>query len=116
MESNEIPTPPLLAELAINDEFTKELIRFNFNFILQAIKTRRNIEILKQDGYFERAVSLYNDEDFRSLHFLLSAETDEVLVQLVGNRLEIPSVQQGPGKKSITVEKQVLISLWYLEP
>ena len=106
MESTEIPPPPLLAELAINDDFTKELIRLNFNFILQAIETRRNIEILKQGGYFERAVSLYNDEDFRSLHFF----------QLVGNRLEIPSVQQGPGRKSITVEKQVLISLWYLEP
>ena len=50
MESNEIPPPPLLAELAINDDFTKELIRLNFNFILQAIKTRRNIDILKQDG------------------------------------------------------------------
>ena len=30
----------------------------DFNFILQAIKTRRNIKILKQDGYFERTVSL----------------------------------------------------------
>ena len=106
MESNEIPPPPLLAELAINDDFTKELIRFNFNFILQAIKKRRNIEILKQDGYFERAVSLYNDEDFRSLHFLLSSETDEVLVQLAGNLLEIPSVQQGPGKNLLLLKSK----------
>ena len=66
--------PPLLAELAMNDDFTEVLFRLNssnddFNFILQAIKTRRNIKILKQDGYFERAVSLYNDKDFISLHF-----------------------------------------------
>ena len=75
---------------------------------------------MKQDGYLERAVSLavslYNDEYFRSLHFRLNTETVEVLIQLVGNRLEIPSVQQGPGRPSITVEKQVLISLWYLGP
>ena len=65
MASNEffIPPPPLLAELAINDDFTKVLFRlyssdYDFNFILQAIKTRRNIKILKQDGYFERTVSL----------------------------------------------------------
>ena len=58
MASNEFfyppPPPPLLAELAINDDFTKELFRLyssddDFNFILQAIKTR-NIKILKQDG------------------------------------------------------------------
>ena len=65
--------PPLLVELAMDDDFTEVLFRLNssndFNFILQAIKTRRNIKILKQDGYFEKAVSLYNDEDFRSLHF-----------------------------------------------
>ena len=69
MASNEFfilpppPPPPLLAELAINDDFTKVLFRLyssddDFNFILQAIKTRRNIKILKQDGYFERTVSL----------------------------------------------------------
>ena len=52
---------PLLAELAMDDGFTKVLFWSNsnddnFNFILQAIKTRRNIKILKQDGYSERAV------------------------------------------------------------
>ena len=67
--------PPLLAKLAMDDDFTKVLFRLkssdddDFNFILQAIKARRNIKILKQDRYFERAVSLYNDEDFGSLHF-----------------------------------------------
>ena len=66
--------PPLLAELAMDDDFKELLFRLNssdddFNFILQAIKTMRNIKILKQDGYFERTVSLYNNEDFRSLHF-----------------------------------------------
>ena len=66
--------PPLLVELAMDDDFTEVLFRLNssdddFNFSFQAIKTRRNIKILKQDGYFERAVSLYKDEDFRSLHF-----------------------------------------------
>ena len=66
--------PPLLAELAMDDDFAEVFLLLNsnddvFNFILQAIKTRRNIKILKQDEYFERAVSLYNDEDFRSLHF-----------------------------------------------
>ena len=44
-------------------------IDVDFNFILQAIKTRRN-KILKQDGYFERVVSLYNHKDFRSLHLM----------------------------------------------
>ena len=65
MASNEFfyPPPPLLSELAINDDFTNVLFRLysidhDFNFILQAIKTRRNIKILRQDGYFERAVSL----------------------------------------------------------
>ena len=65
---------PLLAELAMDDDFTEVLFRLNSsdddsNFIWQAIKTTRNKNILKQDGYFERAVSLYNDEDFRSFHF-----------------------------------------------
>ena len=55
--------PPLLAELAMDDDFTEVLFRLNssdddFNFILQAIKTMRNIKILKQYGYFETAVSL----------------------------------------------------------
>ena len=54
MASNDIFYPPLLAELAMDDDFTKVLFRLNssdddFNFILQAIKTRRNIKILKQD-------------------------------------------------------------------
>ena len=79
----------------MDDDFSKVLFRLNssdddFNFISQAIKTRRNIKGLKRDGYFERAVSLCNDEYFRSLHFWLNTETVEVLVQLVGNRLEIP--------------------------
>ena len=57
----------------MDDDFTEVLFRLNssdddFNFILQAIKTRRN-KILKQDGYFERVASLYNDDNFRSLHF-----------------------------------------------
>ena len=65
--------PLLMAELAMDDDFTEVLFRLNsidddFNFILQAIKARRN-KILKQDGYFERVVSLHNDDDFRSLHF-----------------------------------------------
>ena len=68
---------------------------------------------MELDGYFERVVSLYNDEDFRR-HFRLGRETAEVLVQLVGNCPEVPSVLQGPGRPHIPVEKQVLISLWYL--
>ena len=68
---------------------------------------------MKLDGYFEREISLYNDEDFRR-HFRLCRETVEVLVQPVGNCPEVPSVQQGPGRPPTPVEKQVLISLWYL--
>ena len=65
--------PLLTAELAMDNDFTQVLFRLNssdddFNFILQTIKTRRN-KNLKQDGYFVRVVSLYKDEDFRSLHF-----------------------------------------------
>ena len=70
MASNEFfcsppPPPPLLAELAINDDFTKVLFRLyssddDFNFILQAIKTRRNIKFLKQDGYFERTHFIFD--------------------------------------------------------
>ena len=50
--------PRLLAELAMDDDFTEVLFRLNssdddFNFILQAVKTMRNIKILKQDGYSE---------------------------------------------------------------
>ena len=51
--------------MAMDDDFMEVLFGLNFsdddfNFILQAIKTRRN-KILKQDGYFERVVSLYKD-------------------------------------------------------
>ena len=63
----------LMAELAMDDDFTEVLFRLNscdddFNFILQAIKTRRSPN-LRQEGYFERVVSLYSDEGFTSPHF-----------------------------------------------
>ena len=48
-----------------------KLILYQIMIILKAIETRWN-KILKQDGYFERVVPLYNDEGFRSLHFRLS--------------------------------------------
>ena len=104
--------PILMAELTMDDDFMKVLLRLNssndFIFILQAIKTRRN-KILKLDGYFERVESLYNDEEFRS-HFRLGKETVEVLVQLVGNCPEVPSLQQGPGRPPIPVESMS----WFL--
>ena len=55
-----------MAELAMDYDITEVIISIDdgFNFILQAIKTRRN-EIFKQDGYFERVVSLNNHEDFK---------------------------------------------------
>ena len=48
-----------MAELAMDDDSIDD----DFNFISQTMKTRGN-KILKQDGYFERVVSLCNHEDF----------------------------------------------------
>ena len=60
--------PLLMAELAMDDDFTEVLFRLMMILILFCkLKTRRN-KILKQDEYFERVVSLYNREDFRSFH------------------------------------------------
>ena len=60
--------PLLMAELAMDDDFTEVLFRLMMILILFCKpKTRRN-KILKQDEYFERVVSLYNREDFRSFH------------------------------------------------
>ena len=54
-----------MAELATDYDITEVIISIDddFNFILQAIKSRRN-EIFKQDGYFERVVSLYNHDAY----------------------------------------------------
>ena len=88
---NPASSPHINSPQAMDDDFTEVLLRLNssdgdFNFILQAIKTRMN-KILKQDGYFERVVSL---------SYTMMTNLD---------RPEIRSVQQSPGRPSIPDEK-----------
>lgn len=65
------------------------------------------------EGYAETVVPNYNLSEFRS-HFRTSADTFEQLVVELGNCPELPTGMQHGGREPISVEKHLLITLWFL--
>lgn len=65
------------------------------------------------EGYAETVVPNYNLSEFRS-HFRISADTFEQLVVELGNCPELPTGKQHGGREPISVEKHLLITLWFL--
>ena len=63
--------------------------------------------------YAETVVPNYNLSEFRS-HFRISADTFEQLVVELGNCPELPTGPQHGGREPISVEKHLLITLWFL--
>lgn len=65
------------------------------------------------EGYAETVVPNYNLSEFRS-HFRISADTLEQLVVDLGNCPELPTGPQHGSREPISVEKHLLITLWFL--
>lgn len=70
-------------------------------------------KVVRIEGYAETVVPNYNLSEFRS-HFRISADTFEQLVVELGNCPELPTGTQHGGREPISVEKHLLITLWFL--
>lgn len=69
-----------------------------------------NVKIVKNENYAEDVVPRFSDQTFKQ-HFRLSRHVFEILCS------EIHALEEhryGPGRNSTIIEKQLMITLWYL--
>ena len=74
-------------------------------------------DIPKVDQYVERVVPLYNMDDFRKF-FRMSRHTFQVICEQLG-ALDEFQLERSRGRKAISIEKQLMVFMWYvgsLEP
>lgn len=62
-------------------------------------------------GYYKNVVPLYSCRDFKS-HFRLDRSTFAILLVVLHRNMNLPN--EFRGKPAIPVEKQALVTLWYL--
>ena len=82
-------------------------------FFLLEDKFKSRERAVRIQGYTEEVVPNYSLSTFRE-HFRLTPETFEELVCEFGNCSEIPLGHSHGGRPPISIDKQLLIFLWFL--
>ncbi|XP_033745714.1 uncharacterized protein LOC117331225 [Pecten maximus] len=78
---------------------------------VSAVCTKRN-ERTRIPFYAETIVKYYEEQEFHS-HFRMTRSCFEILIDLIHGPGKVP-VYHEQGRKPISIEKQVLITIWYL--
>ena len=80
--------------------------------IIMALKNMEREAAVRICDYAERVVPSYSDSVFRS-HSRISRNSAEILVRLLARCPEVPT-EHLRGRVPVTVEKQLLVTLWVL--
>ena len=74
---------------------------------------RRRRKHARIQGFVEETVPLYTVSDFKRC-FRMRRRTFEVVLKAFANRCEIPQQLDRGGRQPVSVEKHLLITLWFL--
>lgn len=99
-------------EECLEFEFTTSTIEKMLPIVSKFIPSTERLPAVRIREYAECIVPSYSDGSFRS-HFRLSRRSAEILVGLLARCPEVPS-QHLRGRPPVSVEKQLLITLWVL--
>ena len=103
-----------LAEYKYECETDSDMVEKFLPFFLLEDKFKSRERAVRIQGYAEEVVPNYSTSTFRE-HFRLTAETFEELVCELGNCPEIPLGHSHGGRPPISIDKQLLIFLWFLD-
>ena len=83
--------------------------------LFQQTLEKERVPRVRITGYFEETCQMYSQEEFRR-HFRMNREVVFLISEILRNCPGIPSpeTQQHGGRTPVDVEKQLLITLWYL--
>jgi len=85
-----------------------------FFVLLTALRSAgRRRKHARIQGFVEETVPLYSLSDFKR-SFRMSRGTFEVVLEAFANRCEIPQQLDRGGRPPVSVEKHLLITLWFL--
>ena len=102
-----------LAEYKYECETDSDMVEEFLPFFLLEDKFKSSERAVRIQGYAEEVVPNYSPSTFRE-HFRLTPGTFEELVCELGNCLEIPLGHSHGGRPPISIDKQLLIFLWFL--
>ena len=90
---------------------TPDSRQLHLNTLLSLLPLNNYEEHVRPKGYFENIIPTYSMSDFQS-HFRLERTTFESLICVLHQQSSPVDVH--PGNAPISIEKQTLITLWYL--
>ena len=102
-----------LAEYEYECESDSDMVEEFLPFFLLEVKFKSRERAVRIQGYAEEVVPNYSLSTFRE-HFRLTPETFEELVCELGNCPEILLGHSHGGRPPISIDKQLLIFLWFL--
>lgn len=91
------------------NEHDEDIDDFVIQFLCNQSNVRESVPSVQQ--FYEGTVLQFTEVNFRK-HFRLSKETFQEIVREIGP--EIAKEERTKGKRPLTVEKQILICLWYV--